>query len=217
MFRDRSEAGRLLGEHLKHRLPARGAAVVVLGIPRGGVLLAAPVAAALGAPLDVVVPRKIGAPGEPELAVGAIALAEGEEIVILDDALIARLEVPVAYLQAEAARQRREIVRRVEAYREGRAAPVVAGRTALIVDDGIATGLTARAAAAAVSRLSPREVIVAAAVAPAETLLEFRRRGLRLEVLRTPEAFMAVGQFYRDFRAVEDDEVRAALRSNGLS
>lgn len=211
MFRDRVEAGQLLGDRLKDRIASRGDDVVVLGIPRGGVVVAAPVAEALEARLDVIVPRKIGAPGNPELAVGALALAEDEDIAIFDERALAWLGVSRPYLEEEVARQRREIQRRVAAYREGRSPAPVAGRTVVLVDDGVATGLTARAAAAAVSRLAPREVVLAAPVAPPETVREFRELGLRLEVLETPSPFVAVGRFYRDFSSVEDDEVRAVL------
>lgn len=214
MFRDREEAGRLLGEHLARRLDAGGEAVV-LGIPRGGVAVAAHVAAALGATLDVIVPRKLGAPGNPELAVGALALADGEEIALIDDRTVIALGVPESYLKDEIERQRREILRREAAYREGRTPVKVEGRTAVLVDDGIATGLTARAAARAVSRRSPREVVVAVPVAPPETVREFAAEGLRLEALETPSPFGAVGRFYLDFRQVEDDEVKAVLRAHG--
>jgi putative phosphoribosyl transferase len=213
MFRDRTEAGRRLGEYLAGGIVPGGAETVVLGIPRGGVVVAAPVAEALGSPLDIVVPRKIGAPGQAELAVGAVALAGGEEITLLDEASVARLRVPREYLETEVKRQRHEIERRLEAYREGRPPAALEGRTVVVVDDGLATGLTARAAAAAIARVRPRQVVVAAPVAPPETVREFRDRGLRLEVLETPSLFMAVGQFYGDFHAVEDDEVRAVLRA----
>lgn len=214
MFRNRAEAAALLGQRLREQIDARGREVAVLGIPRGGVVVAAPVATALDAPLDVIVPRKIGAPEQPELAVGALAIAEGEEILLRDEETIAHLRVTEAYLKSAAARERREIERRVQAYREGRPPVGVEGRTVVIVDDGIATGLTARAAAAAVARLNPREVILAAPVAPPETLRDFHKLGLRLVILETPTPFMAVGQFYEDFRSVEDDEVRAILRAS---
>jgi putative phosphoribosyl transferase len=214
VFRDREEAGRLLGEHLKQRLAAGKGAAVVLAIPRGGVIIAVGVASALGAPLDVIVPRKLGAPGNPELAVGALALTDGEEIAIVDERSVRALGVPDSYLQEEIARQRREIVRREVAYREGRPPEPVEGRIAVLVDDGVATGLTARAAARAVSRRSPREVVVAVPVAPPETVREFAAEGVRLEALETPSPFGAVGRFYLDFRQVEDDEVRAVLRAH---
>jgi predicted phosphoribosyltransferase len=213
VFRDREEAGRLLGEHLKQRLAASKGEAVVLAIPRGGVIVAAGVATALGAPLDVIVPRKLGAPGNPELAVGALALADGEEIALVDERSVRALGVPDSYLQEEIERQRREILRREVAYREGRPPEPVAGRVAVLVDDGVATGLTARAAARAVSRRSPREVVVAVPVAPPETVREFAAEGVSLEALETPSPFGAVGRFYLDFRQVEDDEVKAVLRA----
>jgi putative phosphoribosyl transferase len=213
VFRDREEAGRLLGEHLKLKLGSRGEAVV-LGIPRGGVIVAAQVATALGAPLDVTVPRKLGAPDNPELAVGALALADGEEIALVDERTVRVLGVPASYLEEEIERQRKEILRREAAYREGRAPEPVEGRIAVLVDDGIATGLTARAAARAVLRRSPRELLVAVPVAPPETVREFVSEGLRLEALETPSPFGAVGRFYVDFRQVEDEEVIAALRAH---
>jgi putative phosphoribosyl transferase len=216
MFLDRGDAGRRLGAHLAARLLERGPeAVVVLGIPRGGVVVAAPVAEALGGALDVIVPRKIGAPDNPELAVGALAVAEGEEILLLDERTVAWLGIPARYLEEEAARQKREIERRETAYRGGGPPAPLAGRVAVLVDDGIATGLTARAAAEAVRRRGPRDVIIAVPVAPAEAVLEFQSRGLRLEVLHTPSPFMAVGRFYDDFRQVDDDEVRAVLAAHG--
>ena len=214
MFRDREEAGRLLAEHLETRLAADAGEAVVLAIPRGGVIVAATVASALGAPLDVIVPRKLGAPGNPELAVGALALADGEEIALVDDRTVRALGVSDQYLHEEIERQRREILRREAAYREGRPPEAVEGRMAVLVDDGVATGLTARAAARAVSRRSPREVVVAVPVAPPETVREFAAEGIRLEALETPSPFGAVGRFYLDFRQVEDDEVKAVLRAH---
>ena len=215
MFRDREQAGRLLAEHLKSLLAAGKGEAAVLGVPRGGVIVAAAVATALGAPLDVIVPRKLGAPDNPELAVGALALAEDEEIALIDDRTVRALGVSDAYLQEEIERQRREILRREAAYREGRPPEPVEGRVALLVDDGVATGLTARAAARAVLRRSPREVVVAVPVAPPETVREFAAEGVRLEALETPWPFGAVGRFYLDFRQVEDDEVKAVLRRHG--
>jgi len=214
VFRDREQAGRLLAEHLKSLLAAGKGEAAVLGVPRGGVIVAAAVATALGAPLDVIVPRKLGAPDNPELAVGALALAEDEEIALIDDRTVRALGVSDAYLQEEIERQRREILRREAAYREGRPPEPVEGRVALLVDDGVATGLTARAAARAVLRRSPREVVVAVPVAPPETVREFAAEGVRLEALETPWPFGAVGRFYLDFRQVEDEEVIAVLRAH---
>jgi predicted phosphoribosyltransferase len=213
VFPDREEAGRLLGAFLKPRLAGEGEAVV-LAIPRGGVVVAGQVATALGAPLDVIVPRKLGAPGNPELAIGALALAGEEEIAIVDERSVRALGVSPSYLQEEIERQRREILRREAAYREGRPPLSLEGRLAVLVDDGVATGLTARAAARAVQRRSPREVVIAVPVAPTETVREFAAQGLRLEALETPSPFGAVGRFYLDFRQVEDEEVMAVLRAH---
>ena len=211
MFRDRQEAGERLGEFLAAAISARAEDVVVLAIPRGGVIVAQPVARALSAPLDVIVPRKLGAPDNPELAIGAVALAEGEEITVVDPESLAWLRVGPDYVAAEAERQRREIQRREEAYRQGRQPLPVTGRTAVLVDDGVATGLTARAALAAVARRRPKEALLAVPVAPPETVREFERLGLKLLALQTPSPFGAVGRFYDDFRPIEDDEVQAVL------
>ena len=209
-FRDRAEAGKRLGEHLLRVLGVRED-TVVLGIPRGGVVVARPVADALRAPLDVTIPRKIGAPDNPELAVGAVALAGEEPIVVVDERSLAWLKVPPAYIEEEAARQRVEIERRLAAYRQGRPALALQGRTVVVVDDGIATGLTARAALQAIARLGPREVVLAVPLAPPESVADFRARGLRVEALETPSPFVAVGRFYEDFEPVEDEEVLAVL------
>jgi predicted phosphoribosyltransferase len=213
VFPDRGEAGRLLGAFLKPRL-AGDREAVVLAIPRGGVVVAGQVATALGAPLDVIVPRKLGAPGNPELAIGALALAGEEEIAIVDERSVRALGVSPSYLQEEIERQRREILRREAAYREGRPPLSLEGRLAVLVDDGVATGLTARAAARAVQRRSPRAVVIAVPVAPPETVREFASQGLRLEALETPSPFGAVGRFYLDFRQIEDEEVMAVLRTH---
>jgi predicted phosphoribosyltransferase len=217
MFQDRQHAGRQLGEFLKGVVSARGEDVVVLGIPRGGVVVAQPVREALEAPLDVIVPRKLGAPDNPELAIGALALSGDEEITVLDEQSLAWLRVPAGYVPAEVERQRREILRREEVYRQGHAALPLAGRTVVVVDDGVATGLTARAALAAVARQHPREVVLAVPVAPPETVREFGRLGLKLLALETPSPFGAVGRFYLDFRPVEDDEVLAVLSASRAS
>jgi len=216
LFRDRAEAGVRLGAHLAARIAARGAGVVVLGIPRGGVIVARPVADALQATLDVIVPRKIGAPDNPELAVAAVALADGEQIVVQDAETLRVLGVTSEYVEREAARQRHEIVRRLAAYRQGRPAASIAGRTVVVVDDGLATGLTARAAVQALGRLGPQRLVLAVPVAPPESVRDLAAPGLEIEVLEMPSPFRAVGRFYDEFEAVEDDEVLAALLGNRL-
>jgi putative phosphoribosyl transferase len=209
MFTNRREAGIALGKWLRKRLPR--ADIIVLGIPRGGVIIAVAVAEILEASLDVILPRKIRAPEYPELAIGAVAMAGGEEIVLLDEDLVARLSVPSDYLDGELQHQREEIARRVELFRQVWPERTLAGRTVVIVDDGVATGQTARAAARVVQRAAPEEALVAVPVAPPETVAAFKAEGLRLEALATPRAFMAVGQFYDDFHAVTDDEALEAL------
>jgi predicted phosphoribosyltransferase len=214
MFADREDAGRQLGAFLRETIPARGDEAAVLAIPRGGVIVARHVAEALQAPLDVIVPRKLGAPDNPELAIGALALAEGQEITVLDEEGLAWLRVPTSYVAAESARQHEEILRRERVYREDRPPLALAGRTVVVVDDGVATGLTARAALAAVARRSPNDLLLAVPVAPPETVREFERLGLKLLALQTPSPFGAVGRFYRDFHPVEDDEVLAVLAAS---
>ena len=214
MFRDRAEAGRRLAQRVAASVVERGAAVVVLGIPRGGVLVAAPVAAAMGAPLDVIVPRKLGAPGNPELAIGALAVAGEQEFLVLDPRTTAWLEVPEDYIQAERARQGAEIRRREAAYRGSRPPLDVTGRIVVLVDDGIATGMTIRAAVTAVRCSNPREVVVAAPVAPFGSLHEIEAAGCRALVLETPWPFGAVGRFYVSFDSVEDEEVMRVLAAS---
>jgi putative phosphoribosyl transferase len=213
-FRDRVEAGERLAEHLLSAL--RPAPTVVLGVARGGVIVALPVARALGAPLDVVVPRKVGAPENPELAVAALALAEGEEILVRDEESIAYLGISEPTLERLVRAERQEIERRLKAYREGRAGVCLQGKRALIVDDGLATGLTTRAAAAAVERSHPDEVVIAAPVVPRNTELALRRLGLRVEACLVPTAFQAVGEFYLDFSPVPEEDVRRALRTPSI-
>lgn len=209
-FRDRFDAGEQLAEHLKSVLPACSS-TLVLGIPRGGVLVAWPVARRLEGRLDVIVPRKLGAPQNPELAIAALAVIEGRDLIVRDQGLIAMLGITETYLAEAVRRERAEIERRVKVYREGRPPLEISAERVLIVDDGIATGLTARAAAAAVSASKNREVIVAAPVAPRDALSNFKREGLRLEVVKSPAVFHAVGEFFDDFGSVEDEAVREVL------
>lgn len=213
MFADRADAGRQLGERLRQELGGAAVPVTVLGIPRGGVLVAEPVRAALGARLDIIVPRKIGAPDQPELAIAAVAIAGGNCILLRDEETLDVLRVGSQHLEEEGERQVQEIRRRVALYRTGPPAPL-ADRHVVIVDDGVATGLTARAAAAAVRVEGAREVWVAAPVAPPETVPMFAREGIRLVVLETPSPFLAVGRFYGDFHDVSDEEVVAVLAAS---
>jgi len=209
-FPDRVEAGERLAEALRGRVrpPA-----IVLGIPRGGVVVAATVARRLDVPIDVVVPRKVGAPGNPELAVGAVA--DGVEAI--DYEAVHRLGLDLQEVREEARRQMREVARRTAAYRAGRQPLDLTGHTATLVDDGIATGWTAVAAARWCRRAGARQVIVAVPVGPGD--LE-RRLGSEVDavvVLERPEPYMAVGQAYVHFEQVSDEEVLACLRAVDVS
>ena len=205
-FADRQEAGIELAEALRPVLPRDA---VLLAIPRGGVEVAAVIAERLDLPLDIVVPRKLGAPGNPELGLGAIA----EGVRVLDEGLIRALGVPDAYLDAEIERQAAEIRRRASAYREGRDPTPIAGRTVVVVDDGVATGGTAVAAIRSARRAGAREVVFAAPVAPFEALERLGGEADRTLILWTPARFHAVGQWYVEFSQVEDDRVITLLRA----
>ena len=184
-----------------------GPDVVVLGIPRGGVIVGEAVARALGARFDVVIPRKVGAPGNPELGIGAIAPG----VRVLDERMIEVLRVSPAYLEREIAAQEREIERRQRLYRAGRPPIDVHGRTTVVVDDGIATGGTAAAALRWARSRGAEVVVLAVPVAPGPSLTRLRAEADRIVVLETPEPFLAVGEWYRRFDQTTDDEVIAAL------
>ncbi|MFC7333185.1 phosphoribosyltransferase [Rhodocista pekingensis] len=214
MFLNRDEAGRRLAERLTERLRAEPPAdPVVLALPRGGLPVAAPVAAALGAPLDFVNVRKIGAPQDPELGLGAVVGGGGERpVTVLDERLIRLLRVAPGYLAAEERRQLAEIERRAAHYREGRPAIPIAGRTVIVVDDGIATGGTLRAALRALRRHGPARLIVAVPVAPPDVLAGLADAADGIVCLESPADFGAVGAHYVDFDQVSDAEAIAILR-----
>jgi putative phosphoribosyl transferase len=206
-FTDRSDAGQQLAE----RIAALGLPdPVVLALPRGGVPVAVEVARLLRAPLDLVLVRKIGAPGHEELAAGALVDGERPELVLNAD-VVRSYGIDQAWLERQQTLQLAEIERRRTLYLGGRARPKIAGRTAIVVDDGIATGATVRAALHAVRRAGPRELVLAVPVAAAEVLARLASEADRLVCLHAPQDFMSVGQFYRDFRQVEDEEVVAML------
>jgi len=204
IFEGRVDAGERLAKAL---LDYTGRDVVVLAIPRGGVIVGEVVARHLGAPLDVVVPRKIGAPGNPELGLGAIAPG----VRVLDDRLIQMLGVSPQYLEQEIVAQEGEIERRMAAYRAGRPPVNVAGKVAVVVDDGVATGGTAVAAVRWARAQGASTVVLAVPVAPGAALGRLRKEADDVVVLAAPEPFFAVGEWYRRFDQVSDEEVVAAL------
>lgn len=207
LFDDRTDAGRKLALRL---VRYRDEHPVVLGVPRGGVPVAYEVARALDAPLDVVVARKIGAPGEPELGLGAIVDGDDPQTV-LNEELLGVLGVTRAYLDEEIARQLDEVHRRQARFRGGSARVALAGRMVILVDDGVATGDTIRAAIRGVRRAEPRRIVLAVGVAPPDAADVVRREVDDFVAVATPPDFGAVGLFYRDFRQVTDDEVVALL------
>jgi len=208
MFADREEAGTLLGERVAGLRLARP---LVLGIPRGGVVVAARVAQATGAPLDVVVPRKIGAPRNPELAIGAVG-PDGE--LVVDRELADLVGASPAYIARESQRQVEEVRRRLEVYRRELPPWDPAGMDVIVVDDGVATGYTVLAAVRAVRRRGPTSVTVAVPVAPPDAIPRLRAEADTVVCLFTPSPFYAVGQFYRHFPQVSDEEVTEFLRAH---
>lgn len=209
-FADRAEAGRALAQRLSET--PRAGRVVVLALPRGGVPIGAEVARVLGAELDLILVRKIGAPFQPELAVAAIVDGDPPEIVV-DEQTSALCGVDRNYIDTQAKRELREIQRRREIYLKGRAAVDVSGATVIVVDDGIATGTTVRAALKALRRRRPSHLMLAVPVAPADTLASLRTEVDETVCLSTPFPFHAIGLHYIDFHQVSDEEVLAALDS----
>lgn len=203
IFADRSEAGRLLAERV---LKKHYADPVVLALPRGGVAVAVEVAKALSAPLDLVLVRKIGVPYQPELALAAVVDGEHPELVVNED--VRRMSgVSDAELEAGKARELAEIDRRRTYYLKGRERVAVAGKTAIVIDDGIATGATTRAALKALRRANPKKLVLAVPVAPPDTVEQLRAEVDDIVCLETPEPFYAIGLYYYDFTQVSDEEV----------
>lgn len=210
LFRDRAEAGRLLAEQLTLRSLTDP---VVLALPRGGVPVGYEVADKLNAPLDIVLVRKIGAPRQRELALGAVADGDHPDVVINQE-IQAELGIDDSYIKAESEKQLEEIERRRRLYLGARSPVEVRGRTAILVDDGIATGATVRAALRATRRRQPQAVILAVPVAPPATIAALREEADKILCLHTPSDFAGVGQFYADFEQVDDATVSALLRKN---
>jgi putative phosphoribosyl transferase len=204
IFQDRLDAGQRLAEALNEHA---GPETVVLAIPRGGVIVGEVVAGMLGVPLDVVVPRKVGAPGNPELGLGAVAPG----VRVLDPWLIERLGVSEDYLEREIAAEEAETVRRLQAYRGDRPPLDLTGKTAIVVDDGVATGGTAVAALRWARAQGAETVVLAVPVAPPQTIQRLSHEADQVVALATPEPFFAVGEWYRVFDQTPDHEVLAAL------
>jgi putative phosphoribosyl transferase len=207
-FQNRSEAGQLLGERLGYLTPERP---VVLGLPRGGVPVAFEVAHALASPLDVLVVRKLGVPFHPELAFGAIGEDDAQ---VLNTHLVQRLGLSKDTIAEVARHERTELIRRVELYRGDRAALAVTGRTVVIVDDGLATGATARVAVEVARARGAKRIVVAVPVSPRETVAELRTLADEVISLHVPTQFEAVGEWYEDFNQTTDDEVTSLLQKS---
>ena len=205
-FRDRREAGRLLATQLAAY--AHRPDVLVLALPRGGVPVAFEVARALHAPLDVLIVRKLGIPGEEELAMGAIASGG---VCVFNDDVVQRLGIPEEVIHTVAVHEQHELERRERLYRGDRPAYEVRGRTIILVDDGIATGATMRAAIAAVRKRHPPRIVMAVPVAASSTCMEFAAQVDELVCISRPEAFFAVGFWYEDFSPTTDEQVRDLL------
>jgi predicted phosphoribosyltransferase len=204
-FHDRHEAGRYLADALRIR---EGARVQVLALPRGGVPVAREVANALDAPLDVFIVRKLGVPGHEELAMGAIAQGG---VQVLNPEVIEPLRIPVAAIERVAAAEREELARRERLYRGTEPLPELAGKTVILVDDGLATGSTMAAAVAGVRTHHPERIIVAVPVASRQAIAMMRQVADECIAVLTPRSFGGVGEWYEDFRQTSDDEVRTLL------
>lgn len=201
LFEDRQQAGALLAQKLEH---LRGKDALVLALPRGGVVVGHQIARAMQASLDVYIAHKIGAPFNEELAIGAVA---SDGTIVLDDVLIAQLGVTSSYLEREIERQKREIQRRLECYRGKKPPPAVEGRIIILVDDGVATGATTKAALRALRRQNPARLILAVPVGPPEAIQSLEQEADQVVCLAMPEPFWAVGRFFLDWAQISDAQV----------
>jgi len=207
IYKDRKHAGKKLADKLQHYRDK--ADVIVLGLPRGGVTVACEIAKALHCPLDILIVRKIGFPGRPELAAGAVS--ETGTVVINED-IVSVYGVSREYLERETARQKEEIARRIDLYRGGKGIPSRAGKTVILVDDGVATGATIKAAISTLTEERIAKLVVALPVASQDAEQEIATMVDELICLQTPAGFMAVGNYYHDFTQVEDEDVLAMLK-----
>lgn len=201
LFADRVEAGRRLASALAS-ISSKDA--IALAIPRGGVVVGFEVAQALVIPLDLIIPRKIGAPDNPELAIGAVA---ENGTIILDDRLVKYLQVSENYIRTESEKQKLEIKRRLRLYRGDAPYPNIKDREVIVLDDGVATGYTMKAALASVRKKGAKAVIIAVPVGPRSTIDELAKEADHVVCLYTPEPFYAIGQFYKNFPQTTDKEV----------
>ena len=209
IFKDRHEAGKRLAERLLDYADRDD--VLVLALPRGGVPVAYEVAERLNAPLDVFLVRKLGVPRQEELAMGAIA---SNGVRVLNQSVIRQLRIPNAVIDRVAENEQRELERREREYRDALPPPDVEGKIVIIIDDGLATGATMRAAALALKMQKPQKVVVAAPVAAPETCEEFAREVSEIVCAATPEPFYGVGMWYEDFSQTTDEEVRQLLQAS---
>lgn len=208
-FRNRREAGERLAEKL---YAYRGQDPLILAVPRGGVEVAAPIFEQLGGELDLMITRKIGAPNQPELAIGAVT-ADGS--ALLNDVLVAKIGIDQDYINQAIAREKEEIGRRLRLYRGDRPLPKIENRLVILVDDGVATGYTLLMAIKSLQKLNPAELVLAVPVGPPETLKTLEREVDQLIYLQAPDIFSAVGQFYQNFSQVSDVEVIQILNNLG--
>jgi putative phosphoribosyl transferase len=205
LFKNRTEAGK----QLSSALTGVGKDAVVLAVPRGGVVVGYEIAHALNLPLDVIITKKIGAPDNPELAVGAVA---EDGTYLLDSSVVEMLGVPQDYIAAEVERQKTEIKRRLKTYRGDIPNPEIKGHEIILVDDGVATGSTLKAALRSLQKRGAKTVTVAVPVGPSDTIRELKREADRVVCLATPEPFYAIGEFYEDFDQTTDEEVIELLK-----
>jgi putative phosphoribosyl transferase len=212
-FEDRTQAGRLLGEALAEY--AKRSDVVVLALPRGGVPVGFEVARMIDAPLDIILVRKLGTPGQEELAMGAIASGG---VCVLNPDIVAVIDISQEAIEAVAATERKELERRERAYRGNKPPPPVENHCIILVDDGLATGASMLAAVSALRQRKPASIVVAIPVAPPDTVQRLKQEADAVVCLATPEPFSAVGRWYREFPQTSDDEVRSLLeRASSMS
>ncbi len=206
IFKDRRQAGKKLAEELK---PYREKKPLILAVPRGGVTVAEPVWESLGGDLDLIITRKIGAPYQPELAVGAVT---GDGFIMVNESIVSRLNVTGDYIDKAAEKEQNEIRRRLEIYRGKRPLSAVDNRLVILIDDGVATGYTLLAALRSLQEKKPAELVLAVPVGPPDTINMLENEVDELVCLEAPAHFAAVGQFYRHFDQVSDAEVSAILK-----